>query len=279
MHLFFSFPEMIFFQLLSHFFSFPSFTPLPSLLSCHVSLTSVPALTSHFLSSFLIFLPFPVFHSFSTSIPFMSLPIFLFDLTSFSYSHVLSLRLILSSSQASLLFLLSCLTSFALFLSHLTSFPLNSPSPNYHNSTHSESNKRLMQMMCGLSDMLLWCEREQERERECSVQLEGAFSARFCPFREYDITHREFPAACIFGHNVPRRAWQTARNTEDSASFGEEHFNVTSTRLATCTLQIHTGFDEQTDGWDTMQCILGDGRLSWNQYTALWVRVWIMPSL
>jgi len=46
----------------------------------------------------------------------------------------------------------------------------------------------------------------------CSVQLEGAFSARFCPFREYDITHREFPAACIFGLNVPRRAWQTARN-------------------------------------------------------------------
>ncbi len=211
---------MIFFQLLSNFFSFPSFTPLPSLLSCHVSLPFLllPFLLLHltffpnFSSSFL-FLSFTHF-----PLPFLSCPypIFLFDLTSFSYSHVLSLRLILSSSQASLLFLLSCLTSFALFLSHLTSFPLNSPSPNYHNSTHSESNKRLMQMMCGLSDMLLWCEREEERERECSVQLEGAFSVRFCPFREYDITHREFPAACIFGHNVPRRAWQTARNTEDS---------------------------------------------------------------
>ncbi len=159
-----------FLPVVSHFFYFPSFTPLPSLLSCHVSLpflllpflllhlTSFPHFSSSFL--FLSFTHFPL--------PFLSCPypIFLFDLTSFSYSHVLSLRLILSSSQASLLFLLSCLTSFALFLSHLTSFPLNSPSPNYPNSTHSESNKRLMQMMCGLSDMLLWCEREEERERE-----------------------------------------------------------------------------------------------------------------
>ncbi len=94
------------------------------------------------------------------------------------------------------------------------------------------------------------------------MQLEGAFSERFCPFREYDITHREFPAACIFGHNVPGEHGRPQETLRIRASSGEEHFNVTSTRLATCTLQIHTGFDEQTDGWDTMQCILGDGILS-----------------
>ncbi len=90
-------------------FTFPSFTPLPYLLSCHVSL------------------------------PFLLLP-----------------------------FLLSCLTSFALFLSHLTSFPLNStPLPPIIIFQHTRSPiKRLIQMMCGLSDMLLWCEREEERERE-----------------------------------------------------------------------------------------------------------------
>lgn len=93
------------------------------------------------------------------------------------------------------------------------------------------------------------------------MQLEGAFSARFCPFREYDITHREFPAACIFGHNVPRRAGRLQETLRIWASIGEEHFNVASTRLATYTIQIHMGFDEQTDGSDTRQCILGDGIL------------------
>ncbi len=205
----FSFPEMIFFQLFHISFLFH--------------------LLHHFHLCCPVMFHFPSFYFRSCS--YISLPFLISHLPSFScLSHIFHFHSFHVLTYLPLwphfffLFTCSFLKIDFVFISGLTSVPplmpyfLSSqfPSPNYHNSTHSESNKRLMQMMCGLSDMLLWCEREEERERECSVQLEGAFSARFCPFREYDITHREFPAACIFGHNVPRRAWQTARNTEDS---------------------------------------------------------------
>lgn len=106
--------------------------------------------------------------------------------------------------------------------------------------------KRLIQMMCGLSDMLLvW---KSGGESLCSEQLEGAFSACFYPFREYDITHREFPAACIFGHNEPRKAWQTVKTVRILAS-KEQHFNVTSIRLATAQHRFTLALMSRLTGW------------------------------
>lgn len=106
--------------------------------------------------------------------------------------------------------------------------------------------KRLIQMMCGLSDMLLvW---KRGGESLCSEQLEGAFSACFYPFREYDITHREFPAACIFGHNEPRKAWQTVKTVRILAS-KEQHFNVTSIRLATAQHRFTLALMSRLTGW------------------------------
>ncbi len=239
--------------------SFTSHASLPFLLSC-LTFFSFPFLKWFSSSCFHFSFLFHLLHHFHTCCPVMShFPSFYFR----SCSHAL----------------LPLLYFYHISLPFLSIPP---PPPNYHISTHSESNKTIDtdDVWAEWYASLVWKRGgEGERGSVCSVQLEGAFSERFCPFREYDITHREFPAACIFGHNVPGEHGRPQETLRIRASSGEEHFNVTSTRLATCTLQIHTGFDEQTDGWDTMQCILGDGILSWNQYTALWVRVWNMPRL
>lgn len=211
-------------------FHFCSFPLIPHFLSLSL-LSFVP-----FITIFLVSLPF-LSQFFCFSFSHISLLLILSHITSFLFlssscftsftflsSPVFLSHLFLSYSQIStkgifslpILFCPPLMPHFLPFIcitSHFLSFPSTPPSPNYHISTHSESNKTIDadDVWVEWYASLVW-KRGGERGSMCSVQLEGAFSARFCPFREYDITHREFPAACIFGHNIPRRAWQTARN-------------------------------------------------------------------
>lgn len=93
----------------------------------------VPSTTS-FLFYFTSYLNhFPVFLSFFTSCSFMSLPVFLLDLTTFSHSHVLFFCLDL----------MPYFLSFISLTSHFLFSHFHPPPPNYHISTHSESNKTI----------------------------------------------------------------------------------------------------------------------------------------